>query len=103
MHQCSKTLSSPYLQLCQKTLALQEQDNLVNRCPDVGGRQVNSQISVGRHLIWVVNTGETLDLTSTRLGVYATFVGLLGVLERGRDVNEVEGSVSLYSLAGRLS
>ena len=97
------TFFANHLQLCQKTLALQEQDNLVNRCPDIGSGQVHSQISIGRHLVRVVNTGEALDLTSARLGVHATLISLLRVLKRGRDVDEVEGSESLHSLAGRLS
>jgi hypothetical protein len=92
-----------HLQLCQKTLALQEQDNLVNRCPDVGGGQINSQVSIGGHLVRVIDTGETLNLTSARLGVHTTLVSLLGVLERGGNVDEVERSVALDSLAGGLS
>jgi hypothetical protein len=75
----------------------------VYRCPDIGLRQVDSEVGIGRHLIRVVNTSETLDLTGARLGVYTTLVGLLGMLERGGNVDEVERSVSLYSLAGCLS
>jgi len=75
----------------------------VDGCPDVGSRQVDSQVSVGGHLVRVVDTSETLDLTGARLGVYTPLVGLLRMLERGRNVDQVEGSVSLYSLAGCLS
>ena len=91
------------LQLSQQTLALEQKHNLVDRCPDIADGQIDSQVRVGRDLVRVVDTGEALDLTSTCLGVDTALVVLLCPLERGSDVDEVEGAIPLNRLAGSLS
>ena len=56
---------------------------------------VDSEVSVRRSLVRVIDTGETLDLTSVSLGVDTALVGLLTVLERGVDVDEEERATQL--------
>jgi hypothetical protein len=97
------TLNSNFLQLRQKTRSLKQEDNLVHRCPDVGLRNINSQISVLGRLIRVINTREALDLTRARLGVDTALVGLLAVLEGRSDVDKEERAVLLNEVLGRLA
>lgn len=56
--------------------------------------KVNSEISIRRNLVLVVDSSETLDLSSSGLGVNTSSVSLLAVFERGGDVNEEEVSSS---------
>lgn len=58
-------------------------------------RDVDGEVGVSRSLVRVINSGETLDLTSASLGVDAALVGLLTVLERGVDVNKEERTTQL--------
>jgi hypothetical protein len=64
---------------------------------------VNRKVSLGRDLIWVIHASEALDLSRSRLGVDATLVGLLGVLEASRNVDKVEVSELLDHLTSVLS
>ena len=93
------------LELVQKTLGLEQQHNLVNSCADADLGQVNGQVglTLGRGLVRVVDTGEVLNLTTTSGGVDALAVGLLTLLERCGNVDEVERSVLLNKLTGVLS
>jgi hypothetical protein len=75
----------------------------VHRCPDVGLGDVDHEVGILRGLVWVVNPGEALDLTGTRLGVNTALVSLLGVLERCGNVDKEEGSVLLDCLLGSFS
>lgn len=89
------------LQLSQQALALKQQDDLVNSCPDICLGGVNNQIRVLGVLVWVVDTSEALDLTSTCLGIDTAPVRLLSVLERCSNVNKEERAVALDSLTSR--
>ena len=73
--------------------------------PDIVTGHIHNQIRLLliRRLIRVIDTSETLDLTSTSSLVNPALVRLLAVLERRSDVHEVEGSVLLDHLAGRLA
>jgi len=95
--------SQAHLQLRQQTLALQEQDDLMNRSPDVGLGSVNDQVRVLRRLVWVVNTSEALDLAGARFRVDTALVRLLRVVKRRGDVYEEEGSESLNGFSRLLS
>ena len=88
------------LQLLEQALRLEQKDDLVHRRPDVGFRDVDRQVGLGGLLVGVVHTGEALDLPVACLGVDAALVRLLGVLERGSHVDEVEAAVLLDELAG---
>ena len=93
------------LQLIKQTLGLQQQNNLVHSSTNVDLADIHGQIRllVNWGLVWVVNTGETLDLTLASLGVDATLVGLLTDLERSGDVDKVERSVLLNDLTSSLA
>ena len=64
---------------------------------------VDGKVGLDGCLIRVVNTGEILDLAGAGLGVDASLVGLLAVLEGSGDVHEVEIAVLLNQLAGALA
>lgn len=91
------------LQTVQETLALEEQDNLVNNGADRLLLEVDDEVSLGGRLVRVVDTGEALDVAVARLLVDAALVRLLGVLERGGDVHEEEGAGLLDQLASLLA
>lgn len=61
-------------------------------------REVDGEVGIGRDLVLVVDTGETLDLASSSLGVDAPSVSLLAVVEGSRDVDEEEVSSSSSSV-----
>ena len=68
---------------------------------------VNSEVSVRRSLVGVVDTSETLDLATAGLGVDTALVGLFTVLEGSVDVDEEERATKVGdgltgSLAGLL-
>ena len=68
---------------------------------------VNSEVSVRRSLVGVVDTSETLDLATAGLGVDTALVGLFTVLEGSVDVDKEEratkvGNGLTGSLAGLL-
>lgn len=65
--------------------------------------KVDDKIRVLRSLIWIINTGETLDFAASGLGIDTALIGLLSVFERGCDVDEEEGSDGLDGFAGDLS
>ena len=54
---------------------------------------INSEVSVLRSLIRIINTSEALDLAGAGLGVDTALVGLLTVLQRSVDVDQEEGTV----------
>lgn len=84
------TLTSTILQLGQQALALKQQDDLVNSRPDVRLGHIDDEVRILRVLIWVIDTSEALNLTSTCLGVYTAPVCLLGMLEGCGNVDEEE-------------
>ena len=68
---------------------------------------VNSEVSVRRSLVGVVDTSETLDVATAGLGVDTALVGLFTVLEGSVDVDEEERATKVGdgltgSLAGLL-
>lgn len=71
--------------------------------PDVRLGQVDGEIGLLGRLVRVVDAGEALDLAAASAGVDAALVSGLAVLERGVDVDKVEGAVLLAELAGRLA
>ena len=75
----------------------------MHRRPHIALGDVDDEIGLGRLLVRVVDTGEALDLAIACLGIDATPVRLLGELERRRHMHEVEATVLLDELAGRLS
>lgn len=48
---------------------------------------------LGRVLIRIINTRESLNLTRPGLRIHSTLIGLFAVLKRGGDVDEVEASI----------
>lgn len=64
---------------------------------------VHDEVSLGRSLIGVVDTGEALDLAATSLGVDTALVVALAVLEGSSDVNEEERSDLRDGLTGGLA
>merc|ERR1712058_83299 len=100
---CFSTQS--HLKLVKQTLGLEQEHNLVHSRPDVLLAQVDDQVGlpVGRSLVWVVDAGEALDEALASLLVDAALVGLLGVLERGGDVDQVEATVLLHELTSGLA
>lgn len=65
---------------------------------------IDGEVSVLGSLVRVVDTGETLDLTTTSLGVDATLVGLLTVLEGSVDVDQEERATQVRDgLTGSLA
>ena len=66
-------------------------------------RHINSDVGLGRILIGVVNTSEALDLTTAGLGVDASLVSLLAMLERGSDVDKEEGTGLGNGITGGLA
>lgn len=99
----AKPLKKIHLETIEETLALQEEDDLVDNGAHGLLLAVDGKVGLGGNLIGVVNTGEVLDLASAGLGVDAALVRLLAVLERGGDVHEVEVAVLLDQLAGALA
>jgi hypothetical protein len=89
--------------LRQQTLALQEQDNLMNSSPDISLGSVDNKVRVFRRLVRVVNTCEALDLACARFRVDTAPVRLLRVVKRRGDVYEEERSVFLNSFSRLLS
>lgn len=63
---------------------------------------IDNEVGLFGNLIGVINTGKALDLAATSTGVDTTLVGLLAVLERGGDVDEVEVSSLRDGVAGVL-
>lgn len=100
---CAFCLIRIRLKLVKKTLRLEEEDNLVDGSSDAGLADVNGELGIARGLVRGVDTSEVLNLTGASLLVDTALVSLLAVLERSGDVNEVEGTVLLDSLAGGLS
>lgn len=60
--------------------------------------EINGKVGIGRNFVLVVNSGESLDLTSSSLGVDTPSVGLLAEVERSGDVDEEEVSSSSSSV-----
>lgn len=61
---------------------------------------IDDQVRLGGGLVGVIDTGEALDLAVAGALVDALAVGLLAVLERGGDVDEVEVTKLLDQLLG---
>lgn len=83
-----------HLRSLEEALGLEHEDDLVNDGADGLLLNVDGEVGVGGSLIWVINTGEALDLTTAGTGVDTTLVGLLGVLERGGNVDEEERALA---------
>ena len=71
------------------------------------GSKVDGQVRIGRLLVDIVNTGETLDLSVSRSLVKSSSVDLLAPLERGSNVDEevvtaLAGDLLLDGLSGSL-
>lgn len=91
------------LKLVKKTLGLEQKDDVVDSSADADLADVDGQLGIARNLVWVVDSGEALDLTLASLLVDASAVSLLAVFERSGDVDEVEGSALLDHGAGSLA
>jgi hypothetical protein len=91
------------LQAVEKTVALEEQNNLVHNGADVLLLKVDNKVGLGGGLVRVVDTGEVFDVTLASGIVDALAVGLLTVLEGSSDVDQEEGAGLLNELAGRLA
>jgi hypothetical protein len=57
--------------------------------------EVANEVGIGRLLVLVIDTGQTLDLTGASALVETLAVGLLAPLEGSSDVNEEEVASSL--------
>src|SRR5699024_7541237 len=73
----------------------EHENDFVNNAANTLLGDVDGEVSVRRSLVRVIDTGETLDLTSASLGVDTALLGLLTVLERGVDVDEEERATQL--------
>ena len=75
----------------------------MNNTSHVGLLNVNSQVSLGWDFIWVINTSEALNLSTTSLLVDTTLIGLFSVLEASSDVDEIKVTVLLDQVSGVLT
>lgn len=75
----------------------------MNSSPNISRAKINRQIRLGRDLIRIIDTGETLNLTSARLGIDTALIRLLAVLERSSDVDEIEAAILLDEFASSLA
>jgi hypothetical protein len=75
----------------------------MHRRPHIALGDIHHEVRLGGLLVRVVDASEALDLAVSRLGVDAAAISLLRVLERRRNVHEVEATVLLDQLAGRFS
>lgn len=90
------------LSTVKETLSLKQEDDLVDNAANRLLGDIDSEVSVLRSLIRVINTSEALDLTGTGLGVDTALVGLLTVLQRSVDVDQEEGTVLGHGLTSGL-
>jgi hypothetical protein len=74
----------------QQTVGLQKEDDAVDDLRDSLSGDVDSQVSLGRSLVDIIDASEALDLSPACLGIQTPSVSLLSVLQRGVDVNEEE-------------
>jgi hypothetical protein len=72
----------------------------VDDAADALGLDVDGEIGLLGNFVWVIDTGEALDLTAAGLRVDTALVGLLAVFEGSVDVDEEDGSRAGDGLAG---
>lgn len=83
------------LRTIKEALGLEHEDDLVDDAANGLLRNIDGKISLGRRLIGVVDTSETLDLAAAGLGVDTALVGLLAVLEGSSNMDQEEVAASL--------
>jgi hypothetical protein len=71
----------------------------MNRSSHIALRNINREIRLLGILIWIIDTSEALNLSSTCLSINTTLVSLLGVLERRSHMYKVKASVFFNQLA----
>lgn len=81
-----------YLLTVKETLALKQQNDLVHNAPNTLLRHIDDQIGVLGHLVRVVDSGESLDLTPAGFSIDTPLVGAFTVLKWRGNVDKEKGA-----------